>query len=127
MLSRPGQAFVVVALVLVLGAHWSLLQLGAWVGMTIAYSRTASLSVALEKTLSGRHPCAVCHLVREGRAAEASAAREVPVKKETKLEFLAVAAGPALFPPSVLPPVFFPALPAGLGRAAPPLPPPRAA
>ena len=127
MSSRLGKIFVVVTLVLVMGAHWALLQTAAWVGMTISFSRTEPVSVALEKTFSGKHPCAVCHLVREGRSAESAADREVPVKKEIKLEFLTVTAGPALFPPPTLPPVFSPFLPADQGRAAPPLPPPRAA
>jgi hypothetical protein len=127
MSSRLGKAFVVLTLVLVLGAHWVLLQTAAWVGMAISFSRSEPVSVALEKTFSGKHPCAVCHLVREGRSAESATDRDGPVKKETKLEFLAVAAGPALFPPPVLPPVFSPHLPADLGRSAPPLPPPRAA
>lgn len=127
MSSRLGKAFVVVTLVLVIGAHWALLQTAAWVGMTISFARTEPVSVALGKTFSGKHPCAVCHLVREGRSAESAGERDVPVKKETKLEFLAVSPGPALFPPTVTPFVPPLLLAADLDRAAPPLPPPRAA
>jgi hypothetical protein len=62
-----------------------LLQSLAWVGMTINFSRTNSLDVAIEKTFDGQHPCNLCHFVAEGKKSER--AKEV-VKAETKLDLI---------------------------------------
>lgn len=53
-----------------IGLHWSFLQSVAWVGMIVSYSQTDSLSVALEKTFDGRHPCKLCHFVKDGQQQE---------------------------------------------------------
>ncbi len=61
---------LVLALVLGLGLHWTLLQMAAWTGMVLNYSRDHSLSTAVTMTFSGRHPCPLCTVVKAGRAAE---------------------------------------------------------
>ncbi|MCO5053617.1 MAG: hypothetical protein M9920_15160 [Verrucomicrobiae bacterium] len=50
-----------------MGAHWALLQPIAWVGMMISYSRDASFTEAVSKTFDGKHPCALCEVIQEGR------------------------------------------------------------
>jgi hypothetical protein len=61
---------VVLALTLSLGAHWALLQSVAWVGMMAAYSRDGFIAEALSKTFDGQHPCCLCKMIQQGRAAE---------------------------------------------------------
>jgi hypothetical protein len=95
--------------------------------MTVSFARTDSVSVALEKTFSGNHPCVVCQVVQEGQASEPGSRAELPAKKEAKLEFLCAASAPILLSPPMPAMVASVSAPAGLGRAAPLLPPPRAA
>lgn len=46
------------------------LQSVAWTRMLIANSRTDTLPTALVKTFDGKHPCKMCHQIREGREEE---------------------------------------------------------
>lgn len=47
------------------------LQSVAWMGMVIDYTKqTSSLSVAIEKTFDGAHPCQLCETVTKGRSEE---------------------------------------------------------
>ena len=124
MFVRLGKCFVVLALVLVIGAHWALLQSAAWVGMAVSFSKTDSLTTALQKTFDGQHPCQLCKLVKAGKASEQK--RDLQ-KLETKFDFLTVAGSCGLFPPRPIRP-FVPQSERGdLLLLAPPLPPPRAA
>jgi hypothetical protein len=121
--ARLSKWFTVLALVMVIGGHWALLQSAAWLGMVVSFSQTDSVSVALEKTFDGQHPCPVCKLVKAGQASEK---KQDLQKLETKLDFLTDAGSCALFPPR---PIrhFTPASEcADASRAAPLLPPPRA-
>ena len=87
---------MVLALVIVTGGHWALLQSAAWVGMAVNYAQSEPVSVALEKTFDGKHPCNLCKLVKKGKAAERKHAFQ---KLEAKFEFLTVAGTCGLFPP----------------------------
>jgi hypothetical protein len=57
-------------MVMVCGGHWMVLQSVAWTRMLIANSRSDTLPVAMSKTFDGKHPCKMCHQIREGREAE---------------------------------------------------------
>ncbi|HEY1170187.1 MAG TPA: hypothetical protein VGH19_02350 [Verrucomicrobiae bacterium] len=70
MFTRSGKILVALALAFSLGAHWSLLQVVAWVNMTVAYSQDATLGEAIEKTFDGKHACQLCKLVDEGKQKE---------------------------------------------------------
>jgi hypothetical protein len=70
MTSMLKRRAVVVLLVLSLGTPWALLQSAAWLGMLVSYSRQASLVQAVSMTFDGKHPCRLCHLVKEGQAKE---------------------------------------------------------
>ena len=87
---------MVLALVMMIGGHWVLLQSAAWVGMAIQFSRTESVSVALEKTFDGKHPCPLCKIVKAGKASEK---KQELLKFETKFEFLTDAGSCGLFLP----------------------------
>jgi hypothetical protein len=71
----------VLMLVLSLGLHWALLQTIAWTGMVISYSRDNPFREAVSMTFDGQHPCALCHVVKEGRAAEQDQEESLPVNK----------------------------------------------
>jgi len=77
-------------LVLSLGWHWALLQTVAWTGMIISYSRDASLSEAVSKTFDGEHPCAMCKMIKKGRADEQEQQQKQNVKPGSKMEIGAI-------------------------------------
>jgi hypothetical protein len=53
-----------------IGGHWMALQSAAWIEMVIDYSNQSPLSLALEKTFDGTHPCKLCKTVSKGRSHE---------------------------------------------------------
>ena len=124
MLRRAGKWLTVCALVVLIGGHWFALQSAAWLGMAVSFSQTESVSVALQKTFNGQHPCKLCKIVKAGQAAEKK--QDLP-KLEVKMDFQLVAGSCGLFPPRPLR-HFTPFL-AGpeLGARAPALPPPKSA
>jgi hypothetical protein len=122
MLAQFGKRFVVLALVLVTGGHWALLQSIAWVGMAVSYSHDSTLKEALVKTFDGQHPCKLCRAVEEGKKSER---KQAPQKPIIKLDFFCLPASMAIKGPAFLP------VPTGCAGAisapvqAPPTPPPR--
>ncbi len=76
----------VLVLVLTLGLHWALLQTVAWTGMIISYSQENSLSAAISMTFDGEHPCAMCKVIKQGRAGERKQNQQQPDNR-LKLEF----------------------------------------
>lgn len=68
----PQLLRIVAALTLAfsLGLHWAALQLVAWTGMIVTYSRGAPVVEAISKTFDGKHPCKLCLAIKEGRARE---------------------------------------------------------
>jgi hypothetical protein len=58
------------ALFLLAGGHWAILQTGAWMGMIVAYTKDGNVSTAISQTFDGKHPCAVCCAVQDGRKQE---------------------------------------------------------
>ncbi|HET9063187.1 MAG TPA: hypothetical protein VFO62_07860 [Candidatus Binatia bacterium] len=67
---NTGIAASLLAMLLVCGGHWMVLQSIAWTRMLIVNSRSDTLPVAMSKTFDGKHPCKMCHQIREGRDAE---------------------------------------------------------
>jgi hypothetical protein len=93
--------------------------------MVINYSRQASLTQAVIMTLDGKHPCRLCHLVKEGQAKERQEGKK-SVKPDEQLQ---------LGLPPVIARLLHPPMPALLAEAtsladgrneSPPTPPPRA-
>jgi hypothetical protein len=119
---RLSRFAVVLALVMVVGGHWALLQSVAWVGMTIEFSRTEPLDTAIQKTLDGQHPCNLCHFVAEGKKSERQTELVKPV---TRLDLISTLSF-VLPTPTEQPLELAAFLAAGVARAdAPPSPPPR--
>jgi hypothetical protein len=120
---RVSKFFVVLALVMVIGGHWALLQSVAWVGMAVNFSKKDSFTTALQKTFDGKHPCPLCKLVKAGKASEK---KQDLQKLEAKIDLQLVAGSCGLFPPRPIrhfSPVSECAASSG---TAPLLPPPRA-
>jgi hypothetical protein len=67
---RLGLVLALFALLQITGGHWAIMQTSAWVGMLVNYSRTESFEVAAAKTFDGKHPCAVCTAVEQGKKHE---------------------------------------------------------
>ena len=78
------KCFVVVALIISIGGHWTLLQSVAWMGMFVNNVRSCSLTEAFEKTFDGQHPCALCKVVAAGKKSEQ---KQPLTKLEVKIDF----------------------------------------
>ena len=120
---RLSQCLVVVSLIIAIGGHWAFVQSVAWVGMTLNYSKTDSILVALQKTLSGQHPCKLCKVVDEGKKAEQKQA----TFKVEHLEFLQLVTTLAVYPPVIHDQASGDPSEFADRSASPPKPPPRAA
>ncbi len=94
-----GAAACLLAVFLSVGGHWAVLQSIAWARMFADFSRTESFTSAVEKTFDGRHPCAMCVKIREGRTQE----KEPPpfLKREKLPELVLQTARPGVpLPPT---------------------------
>ena len=59
------------AMFTIAGGHWTVLQTVAWAEMLHDCSqRGTSLTVALEQTFDGQHPCALCREIQAGKNRE---------------------------------------------------------
>jgi hypothetical protein len=85
------------ALFLVAGGHWAMLQGVAWVTMVHDFSRGGSLTQAVEKTFDGKHPCAMCKKIAKAKNSEASGEKApVTLKIDKKAEVFVKAPGSEL-------------------------------
>jgi len=73
------------ALFLSAGGHLALQQGVAWATMIRDYSRTGSVTAAVEKTFDGKHPCPLCKKIAAQRSHDEKA--PATVKAEKKAEF----------------------------------------
>jgi hypothetical protein len=81
---RVGKTLVVLSLVVMLGAHWALLQTFAWTTMLADNLCTHSVKEAVMDTFDGKHPCPICMAIAAGKKSEQKKAFTVQTKK---LEF----------------------------------------
>ncbi len=68
--------------------------------MVVSFSQTESLSVALQKTFDGEHPCKMCKIVKQGRKAEQE--KPATLKLETKLDLFFDAQSTTVYAPYFL-------------------------
>ena len=73
------------ALFLVAGGHWAMLQGVAWATMVRDFSKTGSLTEAVGKTFDGKHPCAMCKKLTNARASEERAPVTLKVDKKAEV------------------------------------------
>lgn len=66
----PVRFIAAVLLSFSLGLHWAALQSVAWTSMLLTRTQQGGFVEALQTTFDGKHPCPICLVVREGRAAE---------------------------------------------------------
>jgi hypothetical protein len=90
-----GCIVMTAALFLSAGGHLALLQGVAWATMIKDFSRSGSVTIAVQKTFDGKHPCAMCKKI----AAQRSHDEKTPatVKAEKKAEVF-IALGTAIVP-----------------------------
>ena len=60
MIRRIGYPLALLALFVVAGGHWAVLQSVAWAGMIAGRAQTETLHQAVADTFDGAHPCALC-------------------------------------------------------------------
>ena len=112
------------ALTILVGGHWAILQSAAWAGMVFNYSHRSTVIEAIDKTFSGRFPCNLCKLVKAGKAAEK---KQEMAKLEGKFDFSFSIGTAWLYPPKPCR-QFLATDFSSLARPdAPPTPPPRCA
>ena len=81
------------ALFLVAGGHWAMLQGVAWTSMVRDFSKSGSLTQAVEKTFDGKHPCAICKKIAKAKSSESSEEQApASVKAEKKAEVFVASA-----------------------------------
>ncbi len=87
MQSRIGAVLCTLALLQLIGGHWAVLQMTAWTGMVIEYSRQDGIVAGLTQTFDGAHPCSMCRGIKEAHRQEQ---KKTPVlQTELKKDFLA--------------------------------------
>ena len=123
MFQRLPKLLMVLALACSIGLHWAFLQSFAWTTMLVDNLATTSLSAALQRTFDGKHPCALCKAVAEGKKSEKKADTLLRLKK---FEGLNASVAIAFPPPASFPQIAAPNASLESFSHAPPTPPPRA-
>jgi len=121
---RLPKLLIALALACSIGLHWAFLQSFAWTTMLVDNLATTSFSAALQRTFDGKHPCALCKGVAEGRKSEKKADTLLRLKK---FEGMSASVVLALSLPASFPPIAAPNASLEAFSHAPPTPPPRAA
>jgi hypothetical protein len=126
MRSKLSLILTLLAWLLATGSHWDLVQTYAWGRMIATYSQSMSVTEAVKKTFTPETMCNLCQSV--ATAKQSSQGKDaVPGASPCKV-FLACAPSVQrfIFPAPAQSGLRFHALSAfSLGRAAPPVPPPR--
>ena len=68
-----------VALMATMGGHWLVFQSIAWGTMIVNNAQHGSLNWAVSRTFDGKHPCAICVSIQEGRQQEQTANNKLPL------------------------------------------------
>ena len=99
---RSLQRFVagLLAVIMLSGGQWFVPQTIAWARMMVVYSRQDSLSIALNKTFDGQHPCALCHQIRQGQQEEQHQGHQPARERPENMPELFFIAGGVTAPPA---------------------------
>jgi len=93
-----GSPLICVAMFVLVGGHWAMLQAIAWSQMVVSYSQDAgSLSTGIQKTFSGEYPCAMCKKIAEEKQKEQQ--KPTIAKAETKIFGIIAQRGAVQMPP----------------------------
>jgi hypothetical protein len=125
LLHQFASAAMGLALFLVMGGHYALIQTVAWTTMLRDFSRTGSLTEAVSKTFDGEHPCPLCKKIFQAHTAEEKTSLSIKAEKKTEVFVVQKSARIPLpaYSPMIYPPSPFVLMPER--REAPPLPVPR--
>ena len=124
MFRRLPKLLIVLALACSTGLHWAFLQTLAWTTILVDNLTSTSFSAALQRTFDGKHPCALCKAIAEGKKSEKKADTLLRLKKFEGLSTPVVITVP---PPASFPTIEAPNASLEAVSHAPPTPPPRAA
>jgi hypothetical protein len=83
-MKRIACAVMALALFVAIGGPLALLQGVAWVTMVHDFSKTGSLTQAVEKTFDGQHLCPLCQKLAKARATEEKAPITMKVDKKAE-------------------------------------------
>ena len=64
------RTLILVCVLQISGAHWTVLQTAAWAGMLVTRTAQADVGTAVKTTFDGEHPCGMCLAVKAGRQQE---------------------------------------------------------
>jgi hypothetical protein len=108
------------------GSQWDLVQAFAWSRMIIGYSRTMPLVEAVRLTFQPDNLCSLCEMVKTAKQQQ-SREPGAPASSAVSKARVIFQAPPAVVvaPPRVAPWRVAGPVAAGIGRTAPPIPPPR--
>ncbi len=124
-LQVTGATTCLLAIFILAGAHWVVLQSFAYTRMLVEFAHEESLATAVKKTFDDRYACPLCPKIRDGCNKE----RKVPqiVNGDRVPEFLVESGEFTFLTPTVVADVVF--VPSGHIHFsnAPPKPPPRVA
>lgn len=76
-LRRPIAWLLLLAVLITTNLHLPALQVAAWASMLIDYSRDHSLSVAVDMTFDGDHPCPMCKSIEAAATRHADEATAI--------------------------------------------------
>lgn len=98
--SRTLSIILLAALLVANNLHLPVLQVMAWCGMLVSYSRVTSVAEAVEMTFDGDHPCPMCKNIKKARAASADEARlkGLPEEKTRDICFVPADSGTCIPP-----------------------------
>ena len=124
MRSRFTRTAVALAMACALGLNWDFLQSIAWLSMFAQNLQSLPATRALQQTLDGKHPCALCKAVAAGKKSDR---RSPGLSLVKKLKGLSPEISLAAADPAPAPVTREPSPPPTSPAYAPPRPPPRAA
>ncbi len=124
---RISLILTLAAWLLATGSHWDLVQTFAWGRMIATYSQTVPLAEAIRLTFTPENMCGVCSAVSTAKQQTSAAAIPGGKLDGKVLLVFAPVPTPVVAAPSFSSSVFDHAAVPFSERAAPPVPPPRAA
>ena len=77
MKSRLATVLCVMAVFQLMGGHWAVLQVTAWVSMLVSYSETEGFRSGIAKTFDGEHPCSLCLSIAKNTQTEKKQSSQV--------------------------------------------------
>ena len=106
--------------------HLPLMQVVAWSGMLVSYSRANTVTEAVEMTFDGDHPCPMCKNIKKAQtsSAEQDQLSGLQDQKTRDISGPPATAAASLPPPAVRQPYTVTRHPTPLALSDPPLTPP---